>query len=324
MEFLTHIATFTFSAAVIWFFSGVLVESVSRVARKFGRSGFSVAFFILGFLTSIGETSVAFNSAVTNTPDLSAGNLVGASIVLLLLIVPLLAIAGGGINVSKSISPRNLSLALLVIALPSLFSIDGAISRIEALIMLLLYATLLYLIERYPPLSRAAGEIREELEDIDKSGSTLAHELRILGGAIIIFFSGYILVSEAVYFADTLGVPASLIGLIMLSIGTNVPELSIALQAILRKHKDVALGDYLGSASANTVIFSFLALGTGGFSLEPTEFRTTFILLASGFITLYFFARSQHRLSRNEAFILLGFYAIFLLTQLLTLSAFVA
>lgn len=324
MELLTHIAVFLFSAAVIWFFSGVLVESISRVARRFGRSGFSVAFFLLGFLTSISEISVAFNSAIKGTPDLSAGNLVGASVVLLLCIVPLLAIAGGGIGVSKSISSRNLSFALLVIVLPALFSIDGSASPIEALVMLLLYATLLYLIERQPPLTKAAEGVKEELEDIDKSGSTLSHGLRILGGAAIIFFSGYVLVSEAVYFANTLGAPASLIGLILLSIGTNVPELGIALQAILKRHKDVALGDYLGSASANTVIFSLLVLSTGGFALEATEFRTAFVLLAGGLATFYFFARSNHRLSRKEGVILLFFYAAFLVIQLLTVGTFAA
>lgn len=317
MELLTHAVIFLLSAATIWFFSGVLVESVNRVARRLGKSGFSVAFFVLGFLTSIGEISVAFNSSISGTQELSAGNLVGASIVILFLIIPLLAIAGNGISVSKSISSRNLSFALLVIALPTLFSVDGGASRVEALIMLLLYATLLYLIERQPPLSKAAEKVKEELEEIDKSGSTLAHGLRILGGACIIFLSGHILVKEAVYFADVFGSPASLIGLILLSIGTNVPELGIALQAILKKHKDVALGDYLGSASANTVIFSLLVLLGGDFPLEPTEFQIAFVLFGSGLVAFYFFARSAHRLSRNEAYILLGFYVAFLLTQLL-------
>jgi cation:H+ antiporter len=324
MELLTHIAMFLLSAAVIWFFSGILVESVSRVAQKIGRSGFSVAFFVLGFLTSIGEISVAFNSILAGSPDLSAGNLVGASIVILLLIIPLLAIAGNGIGVSKSISSRNLSFALLVITLPALFAIDGGVSRTEALIMLLLYATLLYLIERHPPLSKAAEELGEELKDIDKGGGTLFHGLRILGGATIIFLSGHILVGEAVYFANAFGAPASLIGLILISIGTNIPELGIALQAIVKRHKDVALGDYLGSAAANTVIFAFLALLGGEFSLEPMEFRVAFIILVGGLVAFYFFARSNHRLSRKEALILLGFYAVFLIIQLLTFGKLVA
>ncbi len=50
---MTHILIFLLSSAVIWFLSGMLVDATERVASRFNKPGFAVAFFVLGFLTSI-------------------------------------------------------------------------------------------------------------------------------------------------------------------------------------------------------------------------------------------------------------------------------
>src|SRR3989338_7470207 len=139
-----HISIFLFSSAVVWFFAGILIESVDRVARRFHKTGFSVAFFVLGFLTSISEISVALNAGIGGVPQVSVGNLVGASFVIPLLIIPFLAIAGKGIELKKLISGRNLLLVFAVIALPSLLVVDGDVTRTEGVLALLVFTTLVY------------------------------------------------------------------------------------------------------------------------------------------------------------------------------------
>jgi len=47
---------------------------------------------------------------------------------------------------------------------------------------------------------------------------------------------------------------------LFLSVGTNLLELSITITSIWKKHKEVAFGDYLGSAAANTFLFGVLTL----------------------------------------------------------------
>src|SRR5690606_9931065 len=101
MSLIGHMGLFLLCIGGVWFCAGVIVELVERLAKYFNKSGFFIAFFVLGFITSLGEFSVAANSFLNGTPEISTGNLVGASFALLLLIVPLLAVIGNGIKMDK-------------------------------------------------------------------------------------------------------------------------------------------------------------------------------------------------------------------------------
>lgn len=314
MSSLVHIIIFLASIVIVWFFAGVVIESVSRVARRYCRSGFITAFFILGALTSISEFSVAINSALGKVPQVSVGNLAGASFVILLFIVPSLAAFGRGIHINAAISKRSLILMLCSIVLPVLLVIDGNVTRTEGSLAILAYGTVAYALYRQRESIRAC-----DLEDADMFSRIRATAIdvgRIIIGGVAIFAAAHFLVEQAVYFAQALSIPTSLVGLVLLSLGTNIPELVIAARSILSRRADIALGDYLGSAMMNTFIFGALALGVGTFAVEASEFVITAILFVSGLALFYIYSRSGRILTKREGAILLGFYAAFLILQL--------
>jgi len=313
METIVHIVIFLSSAAIVWFFAGVLIEAVNRIARRFNKTGFLVAFFILGALTSIGELSVAANSLIGRVPEVAVGNLIGATFVVLLFIVPFLAAAGRGIVLSCSLSKRMLFFILAMVALPALLVIDGDVTRMEGLLAVLSYGTIAYVLYKTRTFLPAVSDL--PAETLSKLHATLIDIGRILIGGVAIFLAAHFLVEQAVFFAEALSVPASLVGLILLSIGTNIPEIVIAIRAVLRRQTDVAFGDYLGSTSMNTLIFGVLALLSGTFFLEASEFIVTTALLIAGLVTLYVFAGSNYTLSRREGALLILFYVAFLAFQ---------
>lgn len=319
MAILVHVFLFILPAALIWFFSGILIESVDHIAKRFHKTDFTVAFFVLGFLTSISEISVAFNSTLDKVPQVSVGNLIGASFVILLLIVPFLAVAGNGVTLRHTLSRRNLLVALAIILLPSLLIIDGNLTRTEGVLLLLVYITLLYLIRSK---KGPAKELQSITHELVRSRGTAWDVVKIATGAVIIFIAGHYLVEEAVFFANAFTVPQSLIGLTLLSIGTNVPELAIAVRSVLKRREDVAFGDYLGSAVTNVPILGLLPLLNGSFRVEPGEFMATTALMAVGLLCFYIFAGSKDRISRKEGLILLAFYAAFLFLQFLNFARF--
>ena len=312
MAVIFHISVFVLSAFVIWFFAGLLVDTVTRVAHRVHRSNFGVAFFVLGILTSLSELSVAVNATIDRVPDVSAGNLMGASLVIALLIVPVLAIAGGGIEIRHTLSLRRLALVFGVILAPGAFLLDGGASRGEGAAMVLLYGLLVWFI-RSASFDGTFQAIKSGLAE--ERGRLAADVGKLLIGALAIFFAGHWLVKEAVYFADALRVPGSLIGLLVLSIGTNVPEIVVAARAVMKRHKEIAFGDYIGSAAANTLIFGGLAIANGPFTLGAREFLPTFALLAVGLALLYGFSRSNRFISRREGYVLLVLYAAFFALQ---------
>ena len=322
MHMLVQVIIFLASVGIVWFFAGILIDSVNRIAHRYCRTGFFTAFFILGALTSISEFSVATNAALAGVPGVSVGNLVGASFVILLFVVPVLAIAGGRIPVNSAVSKKNLFLMLFTAALPALLVIDGNVTRAEGLLAILAYATVAYALYRQKESIDACDA--PVLEAVSRTRSTLADVGRILLGSAAIFAAAHFLVEQAVYFATALSVPASLIGLLLLSIGTNIPELVIAARAIMRRSTDVALGDYLGSAAMNTFIFGGLAVVAGTFWVEPSEFIMTTVLFASGLLLLFFIASSRKGIPRRAGFILLAFYLAFVALQLFNVLRFSA
>lgn len=314
MTIITHIATFAAAIVAIWFFAGLIIESIDRVASRFSNSGFVVAFFLLGFLTSLGEMSVALNSMINKVPQVAAGNLVGASFVLLLFVVPILAVAAGKIKMNKIFDKWRLLYVLFIVALPSLFLIDGVLSVREGIAALLFLVSLLWVIKKYDVPSNTkktliAENKRSPLLDIGK----------VIVSAVVIFFSGHLLVAEAVYFADVFNAPKSLMGMIVLSVGTNIPEIAIALRAVLKNRSEVALGNYLGSATMNTAIFAILALVSGPFAVDKGEFVLSFLFTFVGFILFYFFIRSREMMSRAEGIILLVLYLAFFITHVISI-----
>lgn len=317
IQLLSHLLLFITSLGIIWFFGGLLVDVVSKVAKHFQQNGFTVALFVLGFLTSISEFSVMINSSINNTPQVSAGNLIGASFVIFLFIIPFLATAGNGITLKNTLRRHQLFIALGIILLPVFFLFDGTVTKAEGVIALLSYIVLLYFIKRTPP---SVESVTEELEEelLPKKKNIWFDFFKIIVGAGVVFLAGNILVKESVYIADILSIPSSIIGLLVLSLGTNVPEIVIAIQSIKRGSNAIAFGNYVGSAITNTLIFGVLAITQAPFSVEPTEFIITTIIMNIGFVLFFIFARTKKTISRIEGIILLLVYALFIGLQLST------
>ena len=313
MDIAVHILVFVASSLLVWFCAGLLIDSVARIAKRIGMVGFTAAFFILGILTSLSEISVALNASIKQVPQVSLGNLVGASIVILLLIVPLLAFLGNGLRLSKVVPRATLLVALLVIAMPALFALNGSVTRVEGAIALVAYACLVLII-------RASARPASRPKNVTGRTMLLADFVKIVLGAGAIFFAGNSLVGEAVYFSEALSIPASVVGLLLLSVGTNLPEIVIAIRAIAKGHSDIAFGDYLGSAATNTLIFGVLVVAGGGFTVVPAMFLITALIMMGGFGCFFIFAFSKGKLSRFEGAILLCFYAAFIITALGTVS----
>jgi len=316
---LVNVFVFLCSIAIVWYFAGVLIESVTHLARRFNKTGFTTAFFLLGFLTSIGEFSVAINATLEGVPGVSVGNLIGASFVVLLFIVPLLAVLAGRVELRNTLSKRNLILALATVALPALLVIDGSVTRIEGLFALLVYATMVFSIYRQ---KAERPDAIAEAKPFEKKRSLMADIGRIVGGGVMIFFASRVLVDQAIFFSLLLGAPTSLVGLVLLSLGTNVPEFVVAIRSVLKNRSDVAFGDYIGSATVNTFIFALLALVSGRFLFDAGETAGTTVLLVIGLILFAIFARSESSLSRREGSILLLFYFVFLGLQIAALVGY--
>jgi len=118
------------------------------------------------------------------------------------------------------------------------------------------------------------------------------------------------------YFSNTFNISAFYISLIVVSIGTNIPELSIAVRSAISGKKDIAMGDYLGSAAANTLVFGILILLSGGAVSIINNFAITFVFIFGALSLFYLFFRTKSFISRGNGVLLLGMYILFVALEL--------
>ena len=78
--------------------------------------------------------------------------------------------------------------------------------------------------------------------------------LTAAGGLILLLVAGDLLVRGAVNLALRVGIPALLVSLTIVSFGTSAPELLISIDAVLNDAPGLALGNVVGSNTANILL----------------------------------------------------------------------
>ena len=307
---------YIFSFVFIWISSGIIVNSVEKLAEKMNLSSFTASFFILGFLTSVPEFSVGINSIIDKKPEIFVGNLIGASLFLFIFIIPLVAILGNGIKVSHELKDKDIVFSLFVVSAPIFLIADNLVTRTEAVFLVLVYGLLVYFMKQ------PKGLIEKLKDKLITKKSHIVYNLTLITiSFLVIFLSSKYIVNQTITYSEILNIPTFAMSIVLLSIGTNLPELSIAIRAIALKKKDVALGDYIGSATANTIIFGILTLiNFKRINLTIYSFKTmAFMLIGLGLF--YLFAKSKNTITRKEGLVLFSVYLVFIMLSIFNIES---
>lgn len=306
---------------LIWVGSGLTVKSIETIAHKIKMNTFIVSFVILGLFTSLPEIFLAINSTIEGRPEVSAGNLIGGMGVIFLLLIPLIAITGKGAKIIKDISKTRLLASLVVIALPSVFLMDSVLGITEGLIFLAAYSCLIFFIEKKKPnITNVIEEKKKNLAPKKKRKNGFSWKIsfgRLVLGGILIFISSNIILDNTIKLAEVLQISTFVVSLFIISIGTNLPEFTLGIRSIMQKDKNLALGNYIGSAAANTLVFGFLILlNQEGITINDPKLIYTLGLLIISLVIFFIFTISKKVLSPKEGFVLLGIYVLFCVIEL--------
>jgi cation:H+ antiporter len=305
---LVSVLLFVSSFIVIWIGSGFIIQSINSVAKNIRITPFALSFFILGFLTSIPEIAVGMTAIAHNDAPIFVGNLVGGIPVIFLLVIPTLALFGNGIKLTHTLSKKALGYTLSVIAFPALLSLDGNVTNIEGVFLILLYLSLYLVIQ-----VSDATKVRHKKQHRHFSFAKFS---KLMFGAVLVFVSGQIIVDKTILFSQVLHLSPFIISVVALSLGTNLPELSLAIRSVMSGKNEIALGDYLGSAAANTFLFGLFTLMVSGEVVPSRDFIKTFIFMLIGLGSFYAFTVYNKQFTRGKALFLLAVYVIFVLTLL--------
>ena len=225
-----------------------LVRGGVSLALRFGLSPLIVGLTVVAFGTSLPELLVSVQAALSGSPDIAVGNVVGSNIANILLILGATAVIAPITMAFKTVSRDLMIMIAAAVAMLAL----GWVGLIERWMgMAMLASLIIYLIFacRNTP-----------CEDVpsDTSMSKLLwwqETLAILGGLVALMVGANLLVGSATDIARTFGVSEAVIGLTIVAVGTSLPELAASLVAAIRRQSDIAIGNVVGSN-----IFNILAI----------------------------------------------------------------
>ncbi|MDX1460630.1 MAG: hypothetical protein R3348_06185, partial [Xanthomonadales bacterium] len=143
--------------------------------------------------------------------------------------------------------------------------------------------------------------------------------LRLWLGLALVVGCSELTVSSIVRIAEMLDVDQAVISVLIIGLGTSLPELSISLGAILRKRVHLSVGNIIGSNIFDTLVpisaAALLSPVLVGRSVVVFDLPFAFFLTLT---VLYFFVRKKG-LQRHEAGIVLVLYAFYVGIKLIQL-----
>lgn len=312
---LTNVLYFAIALLVLAFSAYLLLRAIEKLALFFRVSEFSLAFILIAVSTSFPELTVGITSAIKGIPSLSFGNVIGANILDLTMALAIPILIAGKLKIETKTEVKDAFYAFLVCILAvSLYIIGNGLSRIDGAILLAIF--IIY----------SKKVMMKKKAKKSKKSSVAKKEAFVYG--IIFLISSLLLVVSAKYvvkYAHLIAIEAGLsdfiIGLLIVAIGTTLPELTVNTISVLTRHYSIAIGDSVGSISANlTLIVGLTAL------IHPIKgnFATTFGSGAFMIIVVYMFyllIKDRTELKRVHGLALIFIYAAFLIFQYLLNSA---
>lgn len=287
----------------------LFLKGVLGVAAALRLPKLLVATTLAAFATSSPELTVSSIAALAGKPEIGLGDALGSNVVNIALVFGL-ALLLGPLRVERRELGRDFALALGVPLLTFLLVRDGAISRGEGGILLLVFALWLGLLIRAALVTLAARAPLESAPD----GRPWRSLLLGAAGLAALMLAGRLFVTGATGIATAFGVDAYVIGATVVAVGTSLPELVTVLLSRLRGHDDVGVGTLLGSNLFNGLSIVGVAASIHPIAAPPAEIA---VALGMGLVSLLLLIPGRDALlGRGRGLLLLVTYVIFVTATL--------
>ena len=241
----------------IVFGADLLLNGSVAIAKRFHVSDFVIGAAIVGIGTSVPELVVSFFGALKGNADVAIGNVVGSNIFNVLGILGMTAICFPIAIDKKNMTFEipfciGISILLTLLALNFFDGTPAVISRVDGIILLLLFAGYMWYSftrDKKTGLTEASEEMPTE-----KPTPLWLAIVKVVVGLGVLIVSCDMFVDDAVSIAKSWGVSDAIISLTLIACGTSLPELAASVVAAFKKNTQLALGNIVGSNIFNILL----------------------------------------------------------------------
>lgn len=287
----------------------VTVGSVSRMSKAFGVRVF-YAGIILAFFTSFPEFAISLNALLYNIPDISIGNLLGGTIVLFGLIFGVSIVVNRRIRTDGKLSHFIPTLAYLF--LPFILAVDGTLSVLDGVVLVVWYGIILY--QMYRLNGGQQGSVSPRTHHAD---TTYVRDMFTGGAALVLMLVlSHVIVSVATGLLTAVAAPPFLVGLLVFSIGTNLPELIVTIRSWKNGYKELSMSHLTGSAILDPLLIGLFAIMRPYHIVINGPFVSCMFFTGLLFLALAIAYKTGKVFSRQEGWIAVTIYLLFVVSEI--------
>lgn len=292
----------------LWLGTELVIKGAVNIAEYYKLSKVFVGLAILSIGTDLPEIIIAINASLhsaienTDTSGLIIGNAIGSSFIQISIVLGSVGLLGF-LSLKKRHLYEDGIMLLGSVILVTLLGIDGKITRVDGIVLIVVY--LIYYFRLFHQ-ERIAKKLKKKLNK--HIGKDI---LFLIIGIIVVIFASELVVDNSIRFAEDFGIRQSFVGIIIIGLGTSLPELAIALNAVRKKAGGLSVGNLIGSNIFDMLIPVGMGASISELKIEKSliVFDLPFLLLLS-FIVLFFFYKKKG-LQKIEAVILIGLFVLY-------------
>jgi cation:H+ antiporter len=300
----------------------LVVDSLRKFSKMAHAKVVVVSSILLAIATSFPELVIGVSSAINKSPDLTLGNILGANIANISLVAGLSALIAGGVIIHNEFIRREVFTAAIAGLIPIVLVVDGSLTRIDGIILLLFYIaySASFFKDRFMQIAhenRLEGYIHRFIRNIEHpkidinfhAGKEL---IKMIASITLLILVASVVVKIAVTLATSAGIPIFIVGLVLLSMGTTLPELAFSIRSLKNHQPTMFFGNILGSIICNSTLILGLTAVIYPIKLaNPIESLIAAVAFVLIFGVFWIFIRERMRIGRKEALVLVILYAIF-------------
>lgn len=286
----------------------LFVDSMSSLASYLKVPTFIIALTVVAFGTSSPELAISFSSLISGNGVLTLSNVIGANIVNVLLVLGVAAtvhpIKIKGTTTKKEIPMLILITMTFAVLFCDLYLSDYAnvntISRSDGIILILLFLVFVYYLKEVISTHR--------LKDTECSVPKFSKPLTIIYGIIslvVLLINANQVVDVSSILAQAIGISDKIIGMVIIGIGTSLPELVTSIITVKKGDFDFTIENIVGTNIFNIcVVLGLPVIIFGDIAAYGFGIIDMGVLLLSTII-LYFFSKSERNISRSEGIVMI-------------------
>lgn len=311
-----YLIIFVIACYVLVKAGAVLVKALTMMSRYFRLTEYVFAFILMTLATTMPELFVGITSGIRGLSTISLGNIIGSNLINLTFILGVVVIVAKGLKIESKIAKRDTWIIFFIALLPLLLLFDKQLSRSEGVLLLIVFGWYIYHILRSKDAFRKRMDSMKRDAEVFKK--LLKNILYFVIATGVLLLGAWGVVESAKLIAKELYLPLTLIGIILVAIGTSLPELVFGVRAVIAKHEGLSLGNLVGSVVVNsTFILGLVAV------INPIKIENFNVIYVGGAFMIIailianLFIRTRDKISWKEGLFLIIFYLAFLVAEFL-------